>query len=58
MTKQDLKLIEKYNFLINEEIKNRRFYGEITRYRRIIEIIKGINPIEKKRTLKTKKIDL
>lgn len=54
MRKQDLKLIERYNFLINEEIKNKRLYGEITRYKRIIEIIKGINPIEKKRTLKNK----
>ena len=40
MRKQDLKLIERYNFLINEEIKNKRLYGEITRYKRIIEIIK------------------
>lgn len=47
-------LIERYTFLINEEIKNKRLYGEITRYKRIIEIIKGINPIEKKRTLKSK----
>lgn len=47
-------IIEKYQLLINEEIKNKRLYGEITRYRRIIEIIKGINPIEKKRTLKSK----
>ena len=47
-------LIERYNFLISEEIKNNRLYGEISRYKRIIEIIKGINPIEKQRTLKTK----
>lgn len=47
-------IIERYDFLIREEIKNKRLYGNITRYKRIIEIIKGINPIEKKRTLKTK----
>lgn len=47
-------LIERYNFLISEEIKNNRYYGEITRYKRIIEIVQGINPIEKKRTLKNK----
>lgn len=47
-------IIEKYESLINEEIKNRRLYGEINRYKRIIEIIKGINPVEKKRTLKNK----
>jgi len=46
-------IIKKYESLISEEIKNKRLYGQITRYRRIIEIIKGINPIEKKRTLKT-----
>ena len=47
-------IIERYNFLIQEEIKKSRLYGEITRYKRIIEIVKGINPIEKQRTLKTK----
>jgi hypothetical protein len=47
-------LIERYNFLIQEEVKNKRLYGEISRYKRIIEIINGINPIEKQRTLKTK----
>lgn len=47
-------IIKKYESLINEEIKNKRFYGEISRYKRIIEIIKGINPIENKRTLKSK----
>lgn len=51
-------IIERYNFLIQEEIKKSRLYGEITRYKRIIEIVKGINPIEKQRTLKAKKIDL
>lgn len=54
MTRQDLELIKKYELLINEEIKKRRLYGKINRYKRIIEIIKGINPIEKKRTLKSK----
>ena len=48
-------LIDRYNFLIQEEIKNNRLYGEITRYRRIIEIIQGINPIEKQSALKLKK---
>jgi hypothetical protein len=47
-------LIERYNFLIQEEIKNQRLYGEINRYKRIIEIVQGINPIENKRTLKSK----
>jgi hypothetical protein len=48
-------IIKKYESLINNEIKNNRLYGEINRYKRIIEIIQGINPIEKKRTLKLKK---
>ncbi len=41
-------LIDKYTFLINEEIKKGNKYGEITRFKRIIEITKGINPIEKR----------
>jgi hypothetical protein len=48
-------LIEKYTFLIKEEIKQNRLFGEINRYKRIIEIIQGINPIEKQSTLKLKK---
>jgi hypothetical protein len=47
-------LIERYSFLISEEIKKSRLYGEIIRYRRVIEIVQGVNPIEKKRTLKSK----
>jgi hypothetical protein len=47
-------IIERYNFLIQEEIKKNRLYGEISRYKRIIEIVQGINPIEKQRTLKSK----
>ena len=49
-------IIERYNFLIQEE-RNKdehRKYGKIMRYKRIIEIVKGINPIEKQRTLKSK----
>ena len=34
--------------VINEEIKKGNKYGEITRFKRIIEIVKGINPIEKR----------
>lgn len=41
-------LIDRYTFLINEEIKKGKKYGEITRFKRIIEITKGINPIEKR----------
>jgi hypothetical protein len=41
-------LIDRYTFLINEEVKKGNKYGEITRFKRIIEISKGINPIEKK----------
>ena len=52
--KTEKQLIERYNFLISEEIKKNRLYGEISRYKRIIEITQGINPIEKKRTLKSK----
>jgi len=47
-------IIKKYQSLINDEIKNKRLYGEITRYKRIIEIIQGINPVEKQSTLKSK----
>lgn len=47
-------LIERYTFLIQQEIKSKRLYGEISRYKRIIEIIQGINPIEKQSTLKSK----
>ena len=49
-------LIERYTFLIQQE-RNKdldRKYGIINRYKRIIEIINGINPIEKQRTLKSK----
>ena len=41
-------IIEKYQSLINEEIKNKRLYGQITRYRRIIEIIQGYRVCLKK----------
>jgi hypothetical protein len=41
-------LIDRYTFLIKEEEKKGWKYGEINRYKRIIEISKGINPIEKK----------
>jgi len=56
--KTEKQLIEKYTFLINEEVNKGNKYGKITRFKRIIEIAKGINPVEKQRTLKTKKIDL
>jgi hypothetical protein len=48
--KTEKQLIERYNFLIQQE-RNKdlnRKYGIINRYKRIIEIIQGINPIEKK----------
>jgi hypothetical protein len=45
-TKKDL--INRYTFLINEEVKKGNKYGEIIRFKRIIEITKGINPIEKR----------
>jgi hypothetical protein len=41
-------LIDRYTFLINEEIKKGNKYGDIIRFKRIIEISKGINPIKKK----------
>jgi hypothetical protein len=41
-------LIEKYTFLINEEVKKGNKFGEINRYKRIIEIAQGLNPVEKK----------
>ncbi len=40
-------LIDRYTFLIKEEEKKGYKYGEINRYKRIIEIVQGINPIEK-----------
>lgn len=46
--KTEKQLIERYTLLIKEEIKQNRLYGEIKRFKRIIEIIQGINPIEKK----------
>jgi hypothetical protein len=52
--KTERQLIEKYTFLIKEEVKQNRLFGEIKRYKRIIEIIQGINPVEKKSTLKSK----
>lgn len=39
-------LIQRYNFLIEEEEKKGWKYGEINRYKRIIQISKGIDPIE------------
>ena len=53
-TLTEQQIIKKYESLINKEIKKSRLYGEINRYRRIIEIVKGINPIEKQRALKSK----
>lgn len=42
-------LIDRYTLLINEEVKKGNKYGDIIRFKRIIEISKGINPIEKKK---------
>jgi hypothetical protein len=42
-------LIDRYTFLINEEVKKGNKYGDIIRFKRIIEIVQGINPIEKKK---------
>jgi len=52
--KKEKQLIDRYTILIKKEVKQNRLFGEINRYKRIIEIIQGINPIEKQSTLKSK----
>jgi len=46
--KTEKQLINRYTFLIKQEVKKGNKYGDIIRFKRIIEISKGINPIEKK----------
>jgi len=41
-------LINRYTLLINKEVNKGNKYGDIIRFKRIIEISKGINPIEKR----------